>query len=190
MNPLCMLKSSWLLIWFLRKRRCHLGGTRQLSATLMVWACGWLHIFTQCKQQTADMRVWMYLRVCIYCGVDTNWQRPAIVQSAAYLHLTRAGAWCEMWFICDMLRPVLWTQRYLLSYPQHSVIYWPPALPTAVAELLMWLQTSSLWHPSRFPLCFSLSSHLLPAVAVIQTFHCFSVFIYQVICSSALWLVA
>lgn len=122
---------SWMFIWFLRKRGCHLCGTRH-SVTPMVWGCRWLHIFAQCKQQTADMRVCIYLRVCMYYIVDANWQRPAIVPPMVYLHLTQAGAWCEMWFICAMLRPVLWRQRYLLSYPQHCIIYWPPALPTAL----------------------------------------------------------
>lgn len=142
MKPLCGDAGTWLYcatlqcciwmwIWFSRKRRCHRCGTRH-SVTPMVWACGWLHIFAQCKQQTADMRVRIYLRVCMYCIVDTNWQRPAIVPPMVYLHRTQAGAWCEVWFICAMLRPVLWKQSYLLSCPQHCIIYWPPALPTAL----------------------------------------------------------
>lgn len=149
----------------------------------MVWVCGWLHIFAQCKQQTADMLVHIYLRVCMYCIVDTNWHRPAIVPPMVYLHLTQAGAWCEMWFICAMLRPVLWRQRFYYE------IYWAAhntALLTTssthcfVAVLLMWLKTPSLWHPQSFPFGFiHISSHYR------YICHCFCVIMFQVIFSSA-----
>lgn len=49
-----------------------------------------------CPVQTADVRVCIYLRVCMHCIADASLQRPAIVPPMVYLHLTQAGAWCEM----------------------------------------------------------------------------------------------
>ncbi len=126
-----VLLLSRMPVWISRKCRCYLCGTRHAVAP-KVWVFGWLHIFAQHKEQTADMHVFICLRVRMYCIVNTNWQRPAIVPPMVYLHLILVGAWCEMWFISAMLRLVLWRQRYLLSCPQHCIIYWPPAPPTAL----------------------------------------------------------
>lgn len=150
---LTLLLSRSTVFPFLRKRRCYRCGTRR-SVTPTVWACGWLHIFAQCTQQTANMRVCIYLRVCMYGTVDANWQRPAIVPPMVYLHLTQAGAWCEMWSICTMLRPVLCRQRFLLTSPQHWIISWPLALPTAP-----WLYYQcDLNYPSHHLISYLLSS--------------------------------
>lgn len=172
-----------MLIWFLRKRRCHLCGTRH-SVTPMVWACGWLHIFAQRKQQTADMRVCIYLRVCIYCIVDTNWQRPTIVPPMVYLHLTQAGAWCEIYL--HSASPCALKTKIFIELP--TTLHYLLATSSThflVAVLSMCLKTSSVWHRPRFPFGFFLISHQLPAVSVWYFCHCFCVLIFQVIFSSA-----
>lgn len=140
-----------MLIWFLRKRRCHLCGTR-LSDSPMVRACGWLHIFTPHEQQTAAMRV------CMHCIV----------------HQTDKGQQlCRPWFTCiwPKLEPGVKCDLFVTCFAPCSEdkdIYWAAhkiallltAIPTYCffAVLLKWLKTSAVWHPPSFPLCFFFSS--------------------------------
>lgn len=80
-----------------------------------------------CPVQAADswQCVWIYLRVCMYCIVDTSWQRLGIVPPMVYLHLTQAGAWCEMWFISAMLPPLC---------SEHNDIYWAAHNTTLITD--------------------------------------------------------
>lgn len=180
MTPLSLSKSSWLLLWFLRKSRCHLGGTRQLSVTPVVWACGWLHIFTQCKQQTADMRVWMYLRVCIYCSVDTNWQRPAIVQPAAYLHLTRA--WSLVWNVIYLRHasPSALKTKIFIEWP--TTLYY--LLTASTAHCWGWVINVAV---DIFPVISLV--FLLFLISTPWSHPNFPLLLCVHVCSSALWLV-
>lgn len=115
----------------------------------------------------------VYLFACAFHRSSIR-QRPAIVPPMVYLHLTQVRAWCEMWFIGAVLRPVLWRQRYLLSCPPHCIIYWLLSLHTAFWLLLMWQDISSVTH-SKLSLAFS--SHLLPAVSVRWICHCSTAFL-------------
>lgn len=74
------------------QRRCHHCGKRH-SVAPTAWASGSSHIFAQCKQQTADTSVHIYLRVCgCMCrSVNMNRQRAAIVSPMVSLRLTQAG---------------------------------------------------------------------------------------------------
>lgn len=94
MKPFCVgcrdtvstvLQPSWMSIWFLRKRRCQCRGTRH-SVSPMVWVCEWLNIFAQWKQQRADVRVCIYLRVCV-C-------------KALWMQTYKGQQLCRPWFTC------------------------------------------------------------------------------------------
>lgn len=144
MKPLCVDAGTRLILWsrmslwFLRRHRCHLCGT-QHSVTLMAWVCGWLHIFAQCKQRTVDIHVCIYLHVWMCCIMNTKWQRPAIVPPMVYLHLTQAGAWCEMWFISAMLRlcsedkDIYWAAHNTALFTDHQLYPLPCAFVINVA---------------------------------------------------------
>lgn len=70
--------------------------------------------------------------VCIALWMQTNKGRQLCRPWCTCIWPKLEPAWCEMWFIYTMLRPMHRRQRYLLSCPQHCIIKWPPALPTAL----------------------------------------------------------
>lgn len=62
--------------------------------------------------------------LCALCAACADRQRPAIVPSVVYFHLTQAGAWCEMWFISIKFWPVLWKTKIFIEQPtgQHYLL--------------------------------------------------------------------
>lgn len=151
MRELCAAQCCrWLCFWILMQRRCHHCGKRH-SVAPTAWASGSSHIFAQCKQQTADTSVHIYLRVCgCMCrSVNMNRQRAAIVSPMVSLRLTQAGG--------GLVWNVIYLQR---ASPSASACCVKTKIFIESPTLLRYLLTTS-------------SSHCLVAVVLMRCFFSF-----------------
>lgn len=178
-------------VWVLRKHRCHFCGTRHI--TPIVWACGWLHIFAWCRQQTADS---VYGSICV-CVCIALWMQADKGQELCHPWFTciwpklKPGVKCDLspqcFALCSEDKDIYWAAHNTALITDHQLYPLPCGWVINVASLAwdIFSVTPSLWFLS----C-CMSSHLLPVVSVIYIF--FSVFIFQFIFSSAsppFWLV-
>lgn len=127
----------------------------------------------------------VYLFVCVYV-LHCGYKLTKASNCAAHGLLAFDPSWSLVWnviYLCHASPCALKTKIFIELPTILHYLMTTHSTHCLVVVLLMWLKTSSL--TQAFPLVSSLlSSHLLLAVSVRQVFHCFSVFMFQVIFSS------
>lgn len=137
----CVVLLGWVsfltvkVICPLRRYSCHFCGTRH-SVAPRVWTCGWLHIFAQCKQQTADVCV-SFVCVCITLWVQTD----KASDCAAHGFLASTPNWSLVWNVIYLLHPspcALNTKLFIELPTTLHYLLTTSSTHCLVAELLMW----------------------------------------------------